>query len=166
MLHVVPCKWGSKSPDSTSEVITPSWDNHSGDPKRKHWNVNEYSDNRLWQLGLEFQPHTLLIPMWFPLWLSWKIIYLQWRRPGFDSWVGKISWRRERLLTPVFWLREFHGQYSPWGHKESNTTEQLSLYQFCLLWHLLILFCPCLPFSKSIWCYNHHEKQYGGSSKN
>ena len=21
----------------------------------------------------------------------------------FDSWVGKIPWRRERLATPVFW---------------------------------------------------------------
>ena len=23
-------------------------------------------------------------------------------RPGFDSWVGKILWRRDRLPTPVF----------------------------------------------------------------
>ena len=23
-------------------------------------------------------------------------------RPQFDSWVGKIPWRRDRLLTPVF----------------------------------------------------------------
>ena len=30
-------------------------------------------------------------------------------RPGFDPWVGKIPWRRERLPTPVFWPREFHG---------------------------------------------------------
>ena len=22
--------------------------------------------------------------------------------PGFDSWVGKISWKRDRLPTPVF----------------------------------------------------------------
>ena len=28
-------------------------------------------------------------------------------RPGFDPWVGKIPWRRERLPTPVFWPREF-----------------------------------------------------------
>ena len=26
----------------------------------------------------------------------------QCRRPQFDSWVGKICWRRDRLLTPVF----------------------------------------------------------------
>ena len=78
----------------------------------------------------------------------------------FNSWVGKIRWRRDRLPTPVFlgfpsvsagresacnagdlgrslgwedplekgkapvfWLGEFHGLYSPWGHKESDTSE-------------------------------------------
>ena len=25
-------------------------------------------------------------------------------RPGFDPWVGKILWRKEWLLTPVFLL--------------------------------------------------------------
>ena len=29
-------------------------------------------------------------------------IRLQCRRPRFDSWDGKIRWRRDRLLTPVF----------------------------------------------------------------
>ena len=28
--------------------------------------------------------------------------FLQCRRPWFDSWVGKICWRRDRLPTPVF----------------------------------------------------------------
>ena len=51
---------------------------------------------------------------------------------GFFPWVGKIPWRREWLPTPVFLPGEFHGQrnltgYSPWSHKESDTTEQLSL---------------------------------------
>ena len=45
----------------------------------------------------------------------------------FGSWVGKIPWRREWLLTPVFWPAEFHGLYSPWGHKEWEMTDQLSL---------------------------------------
>ena len=48
-------------------------------------------------------------------------------RLGFDPWVGKIPCRRERLPTPVFWPGEFHGLYSPWGHKELDTTEWLSL---------------------------------------
>ena len=30
------------------------------------------------------------------------------------------------LPTPVFWPGEFHGLYSLWGHKESDTTERLS----------------------------------------
>ena len=34
------------------------------------------------------------------------------------------------LPTPVSWPGEFHGLYSPWGHKESDTTELLSLSLF------------------------------------
>ena len=58
----------------------------------------------------------------------------------WETWVWspdwKIPWRRERPPTPVFGPGEFHGLYSPWGHKESDTTEQLSLtqmsiYQLC-----------------------------------
>ena len=48
-------------------------------------------------------------------------------RPGFDPCVGKIPWRRERLPTPVFQPGEFHGLYSPWGCKELDITERLSL---------------------------------------
>ena len=46
----------------------------------------------------------------------------------FDPRLGKIPWRRERLPTPVLWPGEFHGLYSPWGCKESDRTERLSLY--------------------------------------
>ena len=57
------------------------------------------------------------------------------KRCRFSLWVGKISWRREWQLSPVFLPGEFHGQrslegYSPWGHKESDMTEQLN---FCFL---------------------------------
>ena len=34
--------------------------------------------------------------------ISWWRIRLQCRRPRFNSWVGKICWRRDRLPTPVF----------------------------------------------------------------
>ena len=41
--------------------------------------------------------------------------------PGFDPWVGKIPWRKERLPTPGFWPGEFQGD-----HKESDMTERLN----------------------------------------
>ena len=52
-------------------------------------------------------------------------------RPGFDPWVGKIPWRRVQLPTPVFWPGEFHGLYRPWGRKELDMTERLSLHSLC-----------------------------------
>ena len=50
----------------------------------------------------------------------------------FHPWVEKIPWRRKQLPTPVFLPGKFHGQrslggYSPWGCKESDTTERLRL---------------------------------------
>ena len=49
-------------------------------------------------------------------------------RDRFDPWVGKI-WSRKWQPTLVLFLPgKFHGQrspagYSPWGHKELDTTE-------------------------------------------
>ena len=48
-----------------------------------------------------------------------------------ETQVGKIPWRREWQLTPVFLLGESHGQrsltgYSPWGREKPDTTEQLN----------------------------------------
>ena len=36
-----------------------------------------------------------------------------------ETWVEKIPWRREWLLTPVFWPGECYGLYGPWDHKGS-----------------------------------------------
>ena len=54
----------------------------------------------------------------------------QWRRHRlkFDCWVRTIPWRRAQQPTPVFLPGESHGQrslvgYSPWGCKQSDTTE-------------------------------------------
>ena len=48
--------------------------------------------------------------------------------PWFDPWVRKIPWKRAWQPTLVFLLGESHGLrslvgYSPWGHKEKDTTE-------------------------------------------
>jgi len=39
--------------------------------------------------------------------------------PGLEKSPGEGN----RLPTPVFWSGEFHGLYSLWGCKESDTTE-------------------------------------------
>ena len=53
---------------------------------------------------------------------------------GVQSLGGEDPQRGEWQPTPVFLPEEFHGLrslagYSPWGHKESDTTEQLSAPQ-------------------------------------
>ena len=53
---------------------------------------------------------------------------MQEMRHGFNPWVGKVLWRRKWQPTQVFCLENPHGQrslagYSPWGGKESDTTE-------------------------------------------
>ena len=73
-------------------------------------------------------------PLGIPRWLSGKEFACQcWRRRrrGFNSWVGKISWRRKCQRTPVFLPGEFHGQkilasYSLCSCKESDTTQQVN----------------------------------------
>ena len=50
------------------------------------------------------------------------------RRHGFKPWIGKIPGVRNGNPTPEFLPGESHGQrsladYSPWGCKQSNTTE-------------------------------------------
>ena len=68
--------------------------------------------------------------MGFPGGSDGKIICPPYGTPGFNPWVGKISWKREWQLTLVFLPEESYGQrslggYSPWGRKESDMTERL-----------------------------------------
>ena len=75
------------------------------------------------------------------------VVSLQRRRPEFDPWARKILQRREWLPTPLFLPEESHEQrslagYSPWGCKDSNTTEQLTLSLFmCIIYmHNFLLY--------------------------
>ena len=69
----------------------------------------------------------------YPLQYTWSSLVAQKESagkagdPGLILELGGIPWRRERLSTPVFQPGKFHGLYSPWGHKESDTSERLSL---------------------------------------
>ena len=54
------------------------------------------------------------------------------KRCGFDPWVRKIPWRKKWQPTPVFLPGESHGErslagYSPWGHKELDTTKMTAV---------------------------------------
>ena len=66
-----------------------------------------------------------------------KSVCLKCGRPRFDSWVGKIPWRRKWQSTPGLMPGKSHGQrslvgYSPWGRKGSDTTEWLHFLSFFL----------------------------------
>ena len=79
------------------------------------------------------------LPMRFrglPRCCSGKVSTFQCRRHrgrGLDPWVRKIPLRRAWQPPPVFLTRESHGQrnlegYSPWSHKELDTTMWLSTH--------------------------------------
>ena len=72
-----------------------------------------------------------------------KKIHLRCRRHVFDPWVGNIPWRRKWQLAPVFLPGKFYGQrslvgYSPQGHKQSDTTERLSMSIYLCAYVILI----------------------------
>ena len=60
------------------------------------------------------------------------------------------------LPTPVFWPGEFHGLYSLRGHKESDTTERLSLSHFLI--DVFVL--KCHPMVASNTAFNLKEHYY------
>ena len=77
---------------------------------------------------------------------------------GLERSPGKKKWQP----TPVFLPWKFHGQrnlvgYSPWGHKESDTTEQLTLS--------LLLFSPLCPDSEIVWLCSIPENIPSGRTR-
>ena len=122
------CPWGCKESDTTEQLSTAQYK--------------------------EFE---------LPRWHSGKESICQCRRHrrrGFNPWVRKIPWSRKWQPTPVFMPGKSHGHksladYSPWSHKESDTTEHthciksldwcqqfrkfeflFSVYYLCLINHL------------------------------
>ena len=89
------------------------------------------------------QTSELAYPLSFAGGSDGKIACLQCWRPRFNHWVGKIPWKRKWQATPELLPGKFHGWrdlvgYSPWGHKESDTTTSL-LFCWFLVWHQLFL---------------------------
>ena len=63
---------------------------------------------------------------------QWEGIPLQCRRCRFHAWFRKSLWRRKWQPTPIFLPGKSRGQrslsgYNPWGCKESDTPEWLSM---------------------------------------
>ena len=99
--------------------------------------------------------HPLLLPSIFPsnrIFWNESVFHIRWQKywsfsfsiippnvhsgfslwPRFDPWVGKTLWRRKWQSTPVLLPGKSHGRrslvgYSPWGRRESDTTERLKL---------------------------------------
>ena len=101
-------------------------------------------DRGSWRAAVHGVPknHTCLMPeVWeahkFRLNLTlWKIpctYFSVYHLATIPPWAGKIPWSRKWQLTPEFLPGKFHGQrslagYSPWGRKESDTTEHIHTY--------------------------------------
>ena len=61
-----------------------------------------------------------------------------------ETWIWSLGYEdsleKGMATHSIFWPGEFHDLYSPWGSKESNTTEWLSSW---LSGHLLAKWCLC-----------------------
>ena len=68
-----------------------------------------YSWAYIWR-KLKFKNVHAPLCSWLPSQLSWYSICLQSRKPRFNSWVGKLLWRRKWKPTPVFLPGESHGR--------------------------------------------------------
>ena len=88
---------------------------------------------------------------------------------------SEIPWRRKWQPTPVFLPGKSHGQrslvdYSPWGHKESDTTEWLHfLFPFwlyiyihitCIIIYIILIFLLHFPFPFWLYIYIMHNYIY------
>ena len=72
----------------------------------------------------------------YPLQYSWVSLVAQLvKNPPAtqETWVQSLGRedpleKRKANISPIFWPREFHGLFSPWGCKELDTTEKFYLY--------------------------------------
>ena len=151
------------------EYITQDWGLPDSSVGKEFGNAGDPGFDS-WVGMIHWRRYRLPTPVFlgFPCSSAVKRIRLQCRRPGFDPWVEKIPWRRERLPTPVFWPGEFHELYiySPWGCKELDMTERLSLLLYprlflllcpthfysSILSSLVMLWAPCISPLNSTFC--------------
>ena len=115
----------------------------------------------------------------YPLQYSWASLVTQLvKNPPlmWETWVRCLAWEyplekgKATQRIPVFWPAElFHGLYSSWGCKESDTTEWLSLTYHGIFWghngktckvlqgYLAQRKCFLKCLFSSMCCYYHHH---------
>ena len=92
-------------------------------------------------LGIKVHSHLFILWSKFPGGLVVKnppVNAGRCRECKFDPWVGKIPWKRKWQPILVLLPGEFLGQrslagYSPWGCKELDMTEQLTLNNMVII---------------------------------
>ena len=97
----------------------------------------------------------------YPLQYSWAPLVAQLVKnlPAmWETWVQSLGWEdpldKGKAITPVFWPGEFHGLYSPWDRKESDTTEQISLSSIIMKMNGGRVH-PCLVLDlRKDWCFS------------
>ena len=93
--------------------------------------------------------HTYVYIQGLPGWRSGKECTCQYRRRGFDSWVGKIPWRREGqpilgsgLENPTD-QRSLAG-YSPWGQRVRHDCPAEHKHSVCVCVCVCVCLCVCV----------------------
>ena len=83
----------------------------------------------IWEAGtIIWRRHRLPTPVFlgFPCGSAGKEFACSAGDLGLIPGLGRSPGEGKGYPTSVFWAGELHGLYSPWGHKESDTTERLS----------------------------------------
>ena len=79
-------------------------------------------------------PLCVCVGVWWEKWAS-LVAYLVKNLPAmWDTWVWFLDWedpleKGTATHSSILAWREFHRLCSPWGHKESDTAKQLSLFR-------------------------------------
>ena len=99
--------------------------------------------NQLWPMFL------LLISLWCLIRQDWIL------SNNFFGISEDNHWKKKWQSTPVFLSRKPHGErslagYSPWGHKESDTAEQLHKIIIWLFLKFLVWLIKCTELLKPL----------------
>ena len=114
----------------------------------------------------KFTPHGCYLCGGLPQWLNCKETACNEGDAGdrFNPWIRMIPWRRKWQPIPVLLTEKSHGQrslmdYSPWGHKESDTMEGLNT-QHTHFHGPLNFKWLCLNFQAIIWSSWYHLQKH------